>query len=182
MYGKSAEIQRLVGEFDEYLGYKMPQEIRTETVSVSEIIRTIVNEYQEDIELEGIKFTIENNTDNAMVSVDIAKIKRVFGNIFSNSVKHFDDKEKRIDVIFNCDRKNVYINISDSGEGVAKEKLDLIFEPLYTSDEGRKVAGLGLAICREIIACHGGKIYAATSQYGGLEICIELDRCDKKRR
>ena len=182
VYGKSAEIQRLVGEFDEYLGYKMPQEIRTETVSVSEIVRVIANEYQEDIELEGVKFTIENNADNAMVSVDMAKIKRVFGNIFSNSVKHFDEKEKRIDVIFSCDKKNVYINISDSGEGVAKEKHDLIFEPLYTSDEGRKVAGLGLAICREIIACHGGKIYAETSQYGGLEICIELDRCDKKRR
>ena len=78
------------------------------------------------------------------------------------------------------DRKKVYINIADSGKGVAEEKLDVIFEPLYTSDEGRKVAGLGLAICREIVDSHGGKIYAKSSEYGGLEICIELERCDRK--
>ena len=72
-----------------------------------------------------------------------------------------------------CD---VIFEISDSGEGVAEENLEVIFEPLYTSDQGRKVAGLGLAICREIIDGHGGKIYAGKSESGGLTICIELDR------
>ena len=69
-----------------------------------------------------------------------------------------------------------YINISDNGEGVSEDKLEIIFEPLYTSDEGRKVAGLGLANCREIVSAHGGNIYARASDFGGLEICIELPR------
>lgn len=182
VYGKSEEIQKLVSEFDEYLGYNMPQKLTLEHIIASEFARMIVNEYQEDIELEGVKFTVNNKAGNAAVSVDTAKIKRVFGNIFSNSLKHFNHKEKIIDVTFTCDRMTLYINISDSGEGVAQEKLEMIFEPLYTSDEGRKVAGLGLAICSEIIDCHGGKIYAKASEYGGLEICIELERCDKKHR
>ena len=84
--------------------------------------------------------------------------------------------DKRIVIEINCDRENVYININDSGEGVEDEKLEIIFEPLYTSDEGRRVAGLGLAICREIVESHGGSIYAKHSSLGGLEVCIELSR------
>ena len=57
-----------------------------------------------------------------------------------------------------------------------KDKLDIIFEPLYTSDEGRKVAGLGLANCREIISAHDGKIYARNAENGGLSICMEFNR------
>lgn len=180
IYGKSAEIQQLVNEFDEYLGYNMPQALRTETVSAGELIRDISEAYREDIELAGVKLNVTDTSGNAKVDVDKAKIKRVFSNVFSNSLKHFTDREKIIDVSVSSDRKKVYINIGDSGEGVAEEKLDVIFEPLYTSDEGRKVAGLGLSICREIIDSHGGRIYAKASEYGGVEICIELDRCDRK--
>ena len=180
IYGKSAEIQQLVNEFDEYLGYNMPQQLRKEIVSAGELVREISEEYRDDIEAEGIKLEVMNSAGNAKIDVDTAKIKRVFGNIFSNSLKHFTDKEKIIGISVSSDKNKVYINIADSGEGVDEEKLDIIFEPLYTSDEGRKVAGLGLAICREIIDSHSGKIYARTSQYGGLEICMEIDRCDRK--
>ena len=116
------------------------------------------------------------------MAIDMGKFKRVFGNIFGNSMKHFISEKKLIDFEISCDKKKIYINISDSGDGVEEEKLDMIFEPLYTSDEGRKVAGLGLAICREIVESHSGKIYARTSRYGGLEICIELDRSDIKKK
>ena len=48
----------------------------------------------------------------------------------------------------------------DSGEGVPSSQLSQIFDPLFTSDAGRSVAGLGLSICREILQSHGGKIWA----------------------
>ena len=80
-------------------------------------------------------------------------------------LKHFTGAEKIIDISVSSDKNKVYINIADSGEGVEEDKLDIIFEPLYTSDEGRKVAGLGLAICREIVDLHNGKIYAEKSFY-----------------
>ena len=89
-------------------------------------------------------------------------------------------QEKIIETRFTADKKKVYITITDNGEGVSEDKLDIIFEPLYTSDEGRKVAGLGLANCREIISAHDGKIYAQNVVQGGLKICIELNRDAKK--
>ena len=96
----------------------------------------------------------------------------------SNCEKHFSCVDKIIKIDIYCDEQKLYIDISDNGKGVPEENFELIFEPLYTSDESRKVAGLGLAICREIIDSHGGTIYAKASDLGGLAICIELDRCD----
>ncbi len=182
VYGKSLEIQRLVNEFDEYLSFNIPQELKMQVISVEELVKKVVDEYCEELELAGVSFRVLNYADEAEIMIDKNKFKRVFGNIFSNSLKHFKDREKKIDFEILSDKNTVYINISDNGEGVEEEKLDVIFEPLYTSDKGRKVAGLGLAICREIVDSHSGSIYAKASQSGGLTICIEIGRCDKKNR
>ncbi len=182
VYGKSVEILQLVNEFDEYLEFNMLQESKMKAVSAEMLAEFVRKEYAGDLELADVKFSVNNYADEAEVYIDTGKFKRVFGNILSNSVKHFKEREKIIDFDILCDREKLYINISDSGKGVSDEMLDVIFEPFYTSDEGRKVAGLGLAICREIVDSHGGKIYATSSVYGGLKICIELSRADKKNR
>lgn len=176
VYGKSLEIQHLVNEFDEYLSFDVPQQFRFEKTTADLIAADIVADYEAEMELQGVDFRVKNLASKADVCIDKIKIKRVFDNIFNNCIKHFKDEKKIIDVEISSDRQTIYIEVSDNGEGVEEEKLDVIFEPLYTSDKGRKVAGLGLAICREIIDGHGGKIYAKKSRYGGLSVCIELDR------
>ncbi len=176
VYEKALEIQELVDEFDEYLSYNLAKQVHTEKVDTETIKASLEYEYGAELEMNGISFTVTNNAEKASVMIDRTKMRRVFGNIIGNSVKHMLSAEKKIDVEISCNRDKVFVNISDNGEGVDEEKLEIIFEPLYTSDEGRKVAGLGLAICREIIESHGGSIYAKRSKYGGLEICIELQK------
>ncbi len=177
VYMKSEEIQRLVDEFDEYLSFNLLNEVKTEVVQADELSEIINKEYADELENSGINFIVSNTAQaDFPVSVDMQKFKRVVGNVISNSVKHMNKKTKRIDVEIYSDKKKLHIDISDNGEGVDEEKLEVIFEPFYTSDEGRKVAGLGLAICREIILSHDGKIHAEKSKSGGLKICIELEK------
>ena len=177
VYAKSREIHELVDEFDEYLSYNMIKELRTETMKVSDIATALEKVYIDELESEGIGFEVINScSDEMKISVDAQKLTRVFSNIITNSLKHFNKQEKLIRVVFRADRKKLYIDFSDNGEGVEQDKLEIIFEPLYTSDEGRKVAGLGLANCREIIAAHDGRIYAEKAELGGLKICIEFNR------
>lgn len=177
VYAKSEDITRLIKEFDDYLSFNTETDARFEEKSLEEICHSIIYEYAYELENNGIGFEIFLKGEaKALVSLDRAKIRRVIGNIFSNSVKHLNGESKEIQVTLNSDKEKVYITIDDSGEGVPEDKLELIFEPLYTSDEGRRVAGLGLAICREIIELHKGRIYAEKSYLGGLRICIELDR------
>lgn len=180
VYGKSVEIQELVDEFDEYLSFNMSQEIRKEEVTAEEIRKLLIYDYADELENQGVDFTVSNRAESAAVNIDKQKIKRVLGNIFGNSLKHFKSDRRIINVDISSDKDTLTLIISDSGEGVPSEKMDMIFEPLYTSDEGRKVAGLGLSICREIIDAHSGKIYAEPSDFGGLAVVIELERSDKK--
>lgn len=180
VYDKSLEIQQLVDEFDEYLSFNMSGAIRKEPVSMQSIEQSILKEYREELEGYGVDLSVNNYAPDAWVNMDIQKFRRVFGNILGNSLKHFKDSVRMIDVDITCDKEKVFIEIGDNGEGVPEEKTQVIFEPLYTSDEGRKVAGLGLSICREIVDRHGGKIYAKKSKLGGLAVCIELERTDKK--
>ncbi len=176
VYGKSLEIKELVNEFDEYLSFDQKQQIHRNAYNTEEIANAIRNDYEADLEEAGVTLSINNYADDAQLEIDKLKFKRVFGNIFANSVKHFRASEKIVRVDIYSDKDNVYFHINDNGEGVPEENLELIFEPLYTSDEGRKVAGLGLSICREIIDAHSGRIYAQKSDLGGLEVVIELDR------
>lgn len=178
VYGKSLEIQELVEEFDEYISFKLVQEKDTVVIDTEFMEKRIIEEFATDMELVGVDMEIVNHAGKATVCVNRKKMKRVFSNVFANCEKHFIGKDKKIKVEIYCDDLKAYIDISDNGKGISDGDYDIIFEPLYTSDGGRKVAGLGLAICREIINSHGGRIYAKKSDMGGLAICIELDRCD----
>ena len=106
----------------------------------------------------------------------MSKMRRVFGNIIGNSIKNMKKDYKKIEINFNNDKENILISIADNGCGVDDDKIDKIFEALYTSDKSRNVAGLGLSICKSIVKGHGGKIYAKNNSYGGLTIMIVLKR------
>lgn len=176
VYNKSLEIRGLVDEFDEYLGYNMSDKVDSVRLSTKQLCEQIIAEYADELESAGVRFEVINNAERAYVTVDKPKLNRVIGNIVSNSLKHFKGEEKHIRVMLTEKKNSIYMKIDDNGEGVAEDKLELIFEPLYTSDEGRKVAGLGLAICREIIESHDGSIHAEKSELGGLAVCIELPK------
>ena len=176
VYNKSLEIRGLVDEFDEYLGYNMSDKVDSVRLSTKQLCEQLITEYADELENSGVRFELINNAEKACITVDRPKLNRVFGNVVSNSLKHIKSESKIIRVTLTEKRNSVYIVIADNGEGVPADKRELIFEPLYTSDEGRKVAGLGLAICREIIESHSGTIHAEQSDLGGLAICIELPK------
>ncbi len=181
VYEKSEQIRSIMEEFDDYLSYNKLRDFKKTEISAKELMDDIISEYADELENSGVDLQVTVSGDrNAQTAIDIIRFKRVFGNVFSNSLKHFDKKEKIISVNIRPEKEKFMIFIDDSGEGVKDDKLEEIFEPLYTSDKGRRVAGLGLSICREIIESHAGRIYATKSELGGLKICIELERTGKK--
>lgn len=175
IYTKAVEIRELVDEFDEYLGYSRSDFSGKQKMSLKELCRQFNNEYTDELASYAVAVKTETSIKDGSVLIDKKKFSRVFGNIIGNSVKHFNDttdKQIRFTVLEN--KNEAVIKIADNGSGVSDENLKVIFEPFYTSDKGRKVAGLGLAICKEITESHGGRIYAQKSDMGGLEIIIKL--------
>ena len=181
IYNKATDIEALIDEFDEYLSYKMEREPHAEPITTEALCELLRREFEDELNYAGIAFTLRNEAPGAVMALNSAKIKRVAGNLISNSAKHVPQPGGHIAIDMTADRARVTIRIADNGSGISEDKLPYIFEPLFTTDDSRKVAGLGLAICKEIVESAGGTIEAGPSRaQGGLEITITLPRKDRQ--
>jgi len=141
IYEKSKEIRDMVQEFDEYLSYNIEGNLKRCKIKTEELLKLIEQEYEEELKLYGIQLTVQNKSESE-INIDLSKIRRVFGNLIGNSVKHLKNENKQIKIEALDIKQKIRFIVSDNGTGVEKEKLERIFEMLYTEDKGRKVAGL----------------------------------------
>ena len=177
IYSKANEMQTLIDEFDEYLSYRMLKQSFAERMTTEALSELLESEFKEELQYAGIRFSIRNDAPGAAAMVDRTKVRRVAGNIISNSTKHVPPSNGIIEIVIDSDRDDLIIKAADNGDGVKEEDLPYIFDTLFTTDTSRSVAGLGLSICKEIVESRGGTISAAPSQsLGGLEITITIPR------
>ena len=101
------------------------------------------------------------------------KLNQVFMNILSNAVQAIELKGEIV-IKTSFDGLNTHISITDSGKGMSEEVIKRIFEPFYTTKEMGKGAGLGLAICYNIISQHNGKINVKSELAKGTEFILTL--------
>lgn len=174
IYEKSLRIRDLVEEFDDYLGVQLSQNLHRQTLTLGTLMQMVQEDYEDGLRLKGAALRVDCSDGDTLLSVDAAKLQRVFGNVVTNSARYLPPEDGHITLTARRVGEYARICIADNGCGVAPEDLERIFEPLYTSDESRSVAGLGLAICRSLVELHGGSIAARNNEEGGLSIDLVL--------
>ena len=107
---------------------------------------------------------------------DAGRLHQLFANLLDNAVK-YTNCGGRIEVRLCRSGGLVTVDLQDSPPGVPANELEKLFEPLYRLEASRSRAaggaGLGLAICRNIVEAHEGNISAHPSPLGGLRVRIE---------
>ncbi len=175
IYDKALMMKGILEEFDDYQSCNIKETLKHERISIEALFKMINDDYQDELKDKKINLIVKSNCDSKQINVDLVKIKRVFSNVITNSVTHFKGHPGVINVSAVFKAGMVKIEIADNGGGIANEKdLKRIFEPLYTTDPSRKISGLGLSICKQIISAHQGRIYAENNQIGGLSIIFWL--------
>lgn len=172
---KSLTIKEMIDEFDDYLCASLKGNLNFEEVSIKDISNFLIENYEDDLKEKGINFKVINRCKKNTIMADSAKLKRVFSNTINNSVRYLHEKGL-ITITMTCNSSDIYFEIADNGPGVDEDNLTKIFDPLYTTDQSRKISGLGLSICRQIIKAHNGTIYAKNNKSGGLSIYFKLKR------
>jgi two-component system sensor histidine kinase BaeS len=108
---------------------------------------------------------------------DPDRLSQLFRNLLKNSA-NYTDPGGRLDIGVSRQNGNLVIEFSDSAPGVPASALPHLFERFYRVEGSRSRhhggAGLGLAICSNIVKAHRGDIRASASALGGLHIRIEL--------
>ena len=146
-----------------------------------EIVRTI-RDVIEGVHAECLKKDIRCEVILAdqlpVVFADEAMLKRAFFNIFSNAIK-FSAKGGAIRLQTEVKGDRIIIRVTDHGVGIAGDQVECIFERFYQVESVMTRAhggiGMGLAIAREIVEGHGGRIWAESAGLGkGTTFTIEL--------
>ena len=106
---------------------------------------------------------ILNVSDNLMIKCDANKMQRVFDNIIRNAI-NYSFPQTTIEISVEEYSRDIKIRFTNHGNTIPAEKLERIFEQFYRLDSSRTSntggAGLGLAIAKEIVELHKGKINA----------------------
>lgn len=164
------EMDSMIGSTLEYLRHGVSSE-RARPIDIVSVLDTLCHEQADqgrNTKLFGLAHYVINGR---MVS-----LKRAFTNIINNALAY----SKCVNVEVSELGDTVLINVRDCGPGIPDEDLERVFEPFYRADVSRSRstggAGLGLAIARNIIRAHEGKITLSNRKEGGLEVAILIPR------
>ncbi len=112
----------------------------------------------------GITLQVENINDTVVIHADEEKLFRAFTNIIGNCIRYANNSVSIIPRII--DHHQIEIIIRDDGPGIDANELPNIFERFYKGKKGN--VGLGLAISKNVIERHSGKITAQNSESGAV--------------
>ena len=119
--------------------------------------------------------------ESIVILGDQTRLTQLFTNLLENSLR-YTDSQGIIEIELATQNDNAIITFSDSAPGVDQKSIEKIFDRFYREELSRSRekggAGLGLAICAEIIDAHSGTIAAEPSNLGGVRIIIELNKAE----
>jgi two-component system, OmpR family, sensor histidine kinase BaeS len=142
------------------------------------LLKTLVSQYQ--LKAEAANLTLVDLIDleqELWIWADPKRIEQLCNNLFENAI-NYTHASGRIELRLGVEGDQVIISLDDSAPGVPVEQQELIFERLHRVEASRSRAtggaGLGLAICKNIVAAHQGTISASSASLGGVKITVCL--------
>ena len=172
---KAYRLEKLVDEFFEITRFNFQTDtLSKESIDLYYMLTQIIDEFFPLISETG-KQAILNAPENLIVYGDPEKLARVFNNILKNAVA-YSSENSVINIDAGISGDTVSVSFRNPGS-IPADRLAAIFEKFYRLDASRSTdtggAGLGLAIAKEIIAAHGGRIFADSAD-GYTTFTVEL--------
>lgn len=160
---KAIRLGELINEFFDITKYSLQEfELEPVNLNLSMMLEQIADELYGVLQEKHLRCEVEAD-DNLEIEGDPDKLARVFDNILRNAVAYCYEGTA-IRIMAHKKRGKVEIIFQNKGKKIPGSKLQTIFEKFYRLDNSRSTetggAGLGLAIAREIVELHGGRIIA----------------------
>ena len=148
---------------------------------INAVIRNVAATFEGTCRQKMIGIELVLTGDEMYVVADIDKIQQVLYNLLDNAIK-FSHHDSLIKIETTEKHNKIFISIKDTGIGIPKDDLKLIWDRFYKSDLSRgkdkKGTGLGLSITKEIIQAHGENINVISTEGVGTEFIFSLPKSD----
>ena len=176
-----SEIQRLLEIIADLLDLSKFEtghiKLHFQKVDAKFILNYSLSPFYNEIKEKGINLVIDVNDGLPDFKADPEKISWVLMNLISNAIRYTPRNEK-LTVDVKLIENNIQFSVADSGPGIESKYLERIFEKYFQVPgkeyENQDGLGLGLAICKEIIHSHRGKIWATSEENNGSHFYFTL--------
>ena len=162
---KAERLEDLLNEFFEIARFNLSEiTLEYRQVDLTRILEQTTFEFMPMLQDASLECNLEI-TDPIMLKCDPDKIQRVFDNILRNAVI-YSYKNTTVRIFGELYEDRIVLHFRNEGDTIPKEKLDRIFEQFFRADESRSSsggAGLGLAIAKQIVELHKGRIMASSA-------------------
>jgi signal transduction histidine kinase len=143
-----------------------------------DFLRPLAEEYGVNLELEPTK-------KPASVLGDEQMLEQVFSNLITNAIKYNKPKGS-VTISLNHDDSFIVVKVKDTGIGIAREHLPLIFDQFYRvsrrEDQKIKGTGLGLSIAKKIVEAHSGSIEVESELGQGSTFSVRLPQPEDEKK
>lgn len=167
-------VEQLVGLVQAESG-QMP--LRLQRLELVAVVREIVAGYAAMAQRAGAGLDLVPAVPTVHLYADREHLATILGNLIDNALKHAPPGSV-VRVGVDCDPEQARICIEDQGPGFGAAQARRLFERFYRADgpprRGREGLGIGLALARELVELHGGRISAASTPGAGARFQVAL--------
>ncbi|MGK5082867.1 HAMP domain-containing sensor histidine kinase [Bdellovibrionota bacterium FG-1] len=178
------DVERLRGLLDDLLSVSkfetITQHLELQRTDLAKLLRHTVQSFQPEARKRSVELVdkiTKNQIHSLYVEVDPSKISWALSNLVTNALRHTPSKG-RVEAELEVCEDQIEIRVKDTGPGIERKRQGRIFDkfnPHYDLRIARTgSAGVGLAIAREIIVAHGGRIWVVSEPGRGAEFCFSL--------
>jgi signal transduction histidine kinase len=139
---------------------------RKDRFDINEAIREVIEMVQSAIDKNHVSVSTRLMQGLLPVEGDRVQVQQVVLNLVMNAVEAMSSVDGVRKLLINTEQNKagILVAVRDSGPGIDPEQFDRVFEPFYTTKASG--VGMGLSICRSIIAAHGGRLWVDANQGG----------------
>ena len=146
-------------------------------VDLIELIECVLAATRSQTSPHALQLSFDHPATPVWALANAPRMQQVLGNVLANARK-FGILAGSAQIEIECkalDSESIEIAVRDHGRGIPADELEAVFEPFFQSSrtrDGSGGLGLGLTVCRKIMAAHGGSIEAVNAAGGGTLIRI----------
>ena len=179
LHGEVMRLERLVGDLYELSMSDIgAMQYRKTDIDIREVLQQCMEAHRAQFSDKGMTLSLQPDVPSLLpVLGDPERLSQLFSNLLKNTLR-YTNPGGQLQISIVTGDAGLQLNFQDSAPGVPAEALPKLFDRLYRVESSRSRehggAGLGLALCKNIVEAHNGTIEARHSPLGGLWIAITL--------
>lgn len=169
------QMKAIIEDLLELGRIKAIEDLRTERLSLSDIVKGTVSSFHALAEVSTIELILEPCEQQLAVEGNPSLLSRALDNLVENAIK-YTPSGGRVMVRTYCQQHEAIVSIADNGPGISEQDLPRVFEKFFRARQyqDHTGTGLGLAIVKSIVERHHGRVWAESQANRGSTFSIAL--------